>query len=109
MVAATRGERLGKRRLYRLPQRGPGEPGPYKGAEEAAQAKAYATGAFGASMARGAWTPAALPANGNRAMLRARLMATPSQRWCRAQTPVMRRGRILPRSCTNWERMSARL
>src|SRR5579859_700870 len=59
--------------------------------------------------ARGAWVPAALPAKGISAMLRARLMATPSQRWCREHTPVIRRGRILPRSCTNCERMSARL
>src|SRR5260370_2589508 len=39
-------------------------------------------------------------ANGSRAMLRARLMASPSQRWWREHVPVMRRGRILPRSCT---------
>src|SRR5271154_1821401 len=58
---------------------------------------------------RGACVPAALPAKGSRAMLRARLMASPSQRWWREQTPVMRRGRILPRSWTNCERMSARL
>src|SRR5206468_9526405 len=30
---------------------------------------------------RGACVPAALPANGNKAMLRARLMATPNQGW----------------------------
>src|SRR5439155_27138175 len=40
---------------------------------------------------RGACVPAALPENGSSAMLRARLMATPSQRWCLAQTPVIRR------------------
>jgi hypothetical protein len=32
------------------------------------------------------------------AMLRARLMAVPSWRWCRAQFPEMRRGMIFPRS-----------
>src|SRR6266436_8523734 len=40
-------------------------------------------------------------ANGNNAMLRARLIASPSHRWWREHVPVMRRGRILPRSCTN--------
>src|SRR2546429_10024236 len=59
--------------------------------------------------ARGACVFAALPEKGSKAILRARLMATPNPRWCRAQTPVIRRGRILPRSCTNCDRMSARL
>jgi hypothetical protein len=36
--------------------------------------------------------------NGMSAMLRARLMAVPSWRWCRAQLPEMRRGMIFPRS-----------
>src|SRR5271165_1636275 len=58
---------------------------------------------------RGCCVPLALPAKGSRAILRARLMATPSQRWWREQTPVIRRGRILPRSWTNCDRMSARL
>src|SRR5437879_1304649 len=39
-------------------------------------------------------------ANGSSAMFRARLTATPNQRWCLEQVPVMRRGKILPRSCT---------
>ena len=34
-------------------------------------------------------------------MFRARLMASVSLRWCSAQVPNMRRGRILPRSGTN--------
>src|SRR4029077_7164399 len=78
-------------------------------------AGAAATGAAAGGCApagttcRGACVPEALPAKGISAMLRARLMATPSQRWGREQTPVIRRGRILPRSCTNCERMSARL
>src|ERR1700731_1095634 len=62
-----------------------------------------------ATTGRGCCVPAALPANGSNAIFLARLIATPSHRWCREHTPVMRRGRILPRSCTNCERMSARL
>ena len=46
------------------------------------------------------WTYSSV-ANGNNAMLRARLIASPSHRWWREHVPVMRRGRILPRSCTN--------
>ena len=34
-------------------------------------------------------------------MLRARLMARVSARWCGEQVPVSRRGRIFPRSATN--------
>ena len=36
-------------------------------------------------------------------MCRARLIASVSLRWCSAQVPNIRRGRILPRSGTNWE------
>src|SRR5438067_1228215 len=36
--------------------------------------------------------------NGSRAISRARLTAAATHRWCRAQVPVVRRGRILPRS-----------
>ena len=43
----------------------------------------------------------ARPANGNRAMLRACLMAEDNRRWCGVQTPVSRRGTILPLSATN--------
>src|SRR5579863_5386813 len=35
-------------------------------------------------------------------MFRARLMATATRCWCGEQVPVSRRGRILPRSETNW-------
>ncbi len=38
--------------------------------------------------------------NGKSAMLRARLMATVTWRWCFAQLPEIRRGRILPRCST---------
>ena len=40
-------------------------------------------------------------AKGSSAMLRACLMARVSLRWCVVQTPVRRRGTILPRSATN--------
>ena len=40
-------------------------------------------------------------ANGSRAMFRACLMARVRRRWCVVQTPVSRRGTILPRSATN--------
>ena len=47
-------------------------------------------------------------ANGSSAMLRARLMASVSLRWCSAQVPNMRRGRTLPRSGTNGRRAASR-
>ncbi len=43
----------------------------------------------------------ARPANGSNAMLRACLMAVASRCWCGEQTPVNRRGTILPLSATN--------
>src|SRR5262249_1670781 len=58
-----------------------------------------------------AWLPYLLPAqrwgavgNGSRAMDRARFRAWVSGRWCLAQVPVIRRGRILPRSDRNRRR-----
>src|SRR5712671_7012579 len=39
---------------------------------------------------------------GSSAMLRLRLMAVATSRWCRAQFPEMRRGTILPRSVTKY-------
>ena len=39
--------------------------------------------------------------NGSSAAMRARLMAFCSLRWCSAQVPEMRRGRIFPRSGMN--------
>lgn len=42
-------------------------------------------------------------ANGSNAMFRACLMASASRRWCGVQTPVRRRGTILPASATNCE------
>jgi hypothetical protein len=43
----------------------------------------------------------ARPANGSSAMFRACLMARDRRRWCGVQTPVRRRGTILPLSATN--------
>ena len=41
-------------------------------------------------------------AKGKKAMLRARLIARIRRRWCGAQTPEIRDGKIFPRSGMNW-------
>jgi len=42
--------------------------------------------------------------NGISAIMRDRLMAVPTLRWCLAQLPEIRRGMILPRSVTRLRR-----
>ena len=55
------------------------------------------------TFARTAWRPHQLSsAKGRRAMLRARLMAAVSTCWWGEHVPVSLRGRIFPRSETNW-------